>query len=135
MTIVRRASIVIVVLIAAGALSCKGKTTGAKEYFAKEYSCPENQVTIASSTTKWGDLILAHSTEEPPDEVKNNRERLAKWRKDRDDEKREMRERLNDLDTFDVSGCGHTAVVACWRPGNGEGSPDLSRVACLHREK
>ena len=115
--------------------SCKTNSSGAKEHFAREFSCPEGRVTVASSSTKWGDLVLSPSKEEAPDEVKKDPARLAKWQEDHDETERERRSSANSLDTFDVNGCGHVAVVACWHRTYEGGSVDPGTVVCQHREK
>lgn len=130
-----RPTIPAVVIVAVALLSgCKRKSTAAREHFGKTYACPEDRVTVQPSNEKWGDAVLAKSNEPPPADVAKDPERLAKWKKDQEADRKESLDRLNALDTFDVSGCGHKALLACWGTGNQDGSPD-GGATCQHRER
>ena len=111
--------------------SCKGLDSGAREEFAKKYSCPESRVAVkAREDLKYGDLILGTSTTKtPPDEVKRDPERLAKWEADQRKENQESRENLNRLSVYEVTGCDHRAFLGCAHPSTGDGV-QLGEVNC-----
>ncbi|WP_437977625.1 hypothetical protein WMF11_12400 [Sorangium sp. So ce295] len=111
---------------------CKRLKTGAGEDFAKRYSCPEDRVEVRARTdVKWGTVVLGgRSPEAPPAEVKDDPGRLAKWNADRAEKDAETRKRLDDLDVFQVIGCGHDELVACAHPADGDGVA-TDRVVCF----
>ncbi|WP_148314293.1 hypothetical protein [Sorangium cellulosum] len=104
-------------------IGCKRLKTGAREEFGRKHSCPEDRITVRSrDDVKWGAIVLAkRPAEAPPDEVKNDPGRLAKWQKDRAEEDAATRESLDELDVFEVKGCGHEVFMACAHPGGGAG--------------
>lgn len=72
----------------------------------------------------------------PPDEVKRDPGRYAEWRKNRDAQDW----RIHDLyanagaQVFQVTGCGHTVLMACLHP-NGLHGPNLAYVTCQEAPK
>ncbi len=127
----RRSQAVLIVglLLLAG---CKRLKTGAREHFGKEFSCPKNRVEVsARSDLRYGDLLLAIQGEpkQPPDEVKRDPERLARWKADTLADDQDLRARLNDLDVFEATGCEHRALMGCSHPGDSDGVV-LSEVTC-----
>jgi len=128
---VRRALAASLLALLAAAGGCKRLQTGAREEFAKAYSCPEERVSVrARSDLKYGDLVLSSSLQqEPADEVKKDPVRLAKWESDRRKEQAELRERLNRLDVFEVKGCAHVALLGCAHPEAGDGIA-TDQVSC-----
>ncbi|XXT19530.1 hypothetical protein WME94_55840 [Sorangium sp. So ce429] len=102
---------------------CKRLKTGAREEFGRKHSCPEDRITVRSrDDVKWGSIVLANrSAAAPPDEVKNDPGRLAKWQKDQAEEDAATRERLDELDVFEVKGCGHEVFMACAHPAGSSG--------------
>ncbi|MGK3995561.1 hypothetical protein [Sorangium sp. So ce1024] len=118
-----------VILSSAG---CKRLKTGAREDFAKRHSCPEDRVeVIERDDVKWSTVVFGAGPQEtPPDEVKSDPGRLAKWNADRAAKDAEMRATLDDLDVFQVRGCGHDELVACAHPADGDGVA-THRVVCF----
>jgi hypothetical protein len=118
-------------------ISCKRLATGAREEFAKKYSCPENRVAVTErSDLHYGDLVVQAQTEEPPEDVKKDPERLAKFKKDKADEKSELKNNLNsNLDMFAVKGCDHDVLMGCGHATDSDGSSQLNRVVCFEINK
>ena len=117
-------------------LGCKRLKTGAQEQFAQKYSCPEARVEVRPRTDlRWSDVVgVTASDTTPPVEVKSDPERLAKWKKDREDQARETRERLDEIDVFEARGCDHSELLGCWHPGNEEGNIQTNEVSCQSRD-
>lgn len=97
---------------------CKRLRTGAREEFGKIYSCPEERVEVrARDDLKYGDIILSgRATKTPPDEVRADPGRLAKWQSDRRAEDETLRDSLNERDVFEVKGCDHVSFFGCYHP-------------------
>ncbi|MBL9028239.1 MAG: hypothetical protein JNL21_38960 [Myxococcales bacterium] len=92
-------------------VGCKGLETGAKEHFGEKFSCPEDRVEVrARPDLKWSKVVFGDRPQEgPPDEVKKDPGRLAKWHEDHKDD---------------------NAIMACYHPGDSEGHMETNRVAC-----
>ncbi|WP_437967985.1 hypothetical protein WMF04_01225 [Sorangium sp. So ce260] len=126
-------SMLSVMLSSAG---CKRLKTGAREDFAERYSCPEGRVEVLErDDVKWSTVVLGGGPREaPPAEVKDDPERLAKWNADRAEQDAETRKTLDDLDVFQVRGCGHDELVACAHPSSGDGMA-THEVVCFKAPK
>jgi hypothetical protein len=125
-----------IALILLSLAACKSNKSGAREHFAKKFSCPEDRVTIVErSDMKWGSIILDGQQPEPPAEIKADPGRLAKWQKDKADEQKESRATLDALDVFEGNGCNHSALMGCGHASDSEGGCDPSHVVCWEREK
>jgi hypothetical protein len=111
---------------------CKRLATGAKEHFAKEYSCPEGRVeVIPRSDLKYSAYFPPRAAETPPDEVKRDPERLARWRADREGaHKAQMADLDGRLDMFQARGCDHEVFMGCAHASAGDGV-DTSSVVCF----
>jgi hypothetical protein len=116
---------------------CKRLSTGAREDFAKKYSCPESRVkVIARSDLHYGDLAVQDSVEEPPEEVKKDPERLAKFKKDKAEEKADLKKTLSsNLDMFQVQGCDHDVLMGCGHGSDNDGSTHPDVVVCFEISK
>lgn len=126
-----RAAVVAFVLMVAALGGCKRLKTGAREEFSKQYACPLERVeVIARGDLRYGDLLPKAAEAEPPDEVKRDPGRLAKWKQDRADERKELRSTLDSIDVFQARGCGHDTLYGCWHPGNSEGNAQADEVSC-----
>ncbi|WP_437655660.1 hypothetical protein [Sorangium sp. So ce1182] len=128
-----RRPLFLVLLAVVFSSGCKRLKTGAREEFGRKHSCPEDRITVRSrDDVKWGSVVLANRpAEAPPDEVKNDPGRLAKWQKDRAEEDAATREGLDDLDVFEVKGCGHEVLMACAHPAGSSGEGVATdEVAC-----
>jgi hypothetical protein len=122
------------VLLALG--GCKSIKTGAREHFGKEFSCPDDRITIVErSDLKWGSIILDQNQPEPPTEIKGDPGRLAKWKEEKEKEKKDSRSTLDALDVFEGKGCDHSVLMGCGHSGNNEGGCDPSSVSCWHVEQ
>lgn len=130
-----RSRLVLALLLPLAVVGCKTTKTGAKEYFAKEFSCPDDRVRIVPrSDVKWGSIILDQDQAAPPDEVKNDPGRYAKWKSEREKEKAEMRGTLDALDVYEGHGCDHDVLMGCGHSGDQEGGCSPSQVSCWHRD-
>jgi hypothetical protein len=127
----RRAAVLAIVLLVEALAGCKRLGTGAREQFSKQYACPLERVeVIARGDLRYGDLIPTGAEAEPPDEVKRDPGRLAKWKQDRADEVKERRSTLDAIDVYQVRGCVHDTLYGCWHPGNSEGNAQSDEVSC-----
>jgi hypothetical protein len=92
-------------------------SAGAKEDFAKKYSCPDDRVTTKIRTDIDPRQALASASElkvaTPPDEVKDDPGRLARWQADQDAERESRRRSYSSNTMIEVTGCGHSQIVAC----------------------
>jgi hypothetical protein len=111
-------SIVLLSLVATACLGgCRRESasTGAKQDFARRYSCPEDRVTVRERKDVDPAVLLAPpATESPPAEVKSDPGRLAKWEADRKAKRAETEAGYRRSFTiFEASGCDHAALLAC----------------------
>jgi hypothetical protein len=126
-----RKLLLLVVLVALA--SCKNIETGAREEFARKHSCPEDRVEVKARTdVKWGQLTMPPDRDAPPpDEVKNDPGRLAKWQADQAESgSGKMRRHLDSLDVFEFHGCGQDALMACKHPTSTDGT-NMNAVICF----
>jgi hypothetical protein len=110
--------LVLVLLLALATSGCKSLKSGARESFARKYSCPEDRVEIAPrKELRAADLLLPKTVETlPADEIKNDPGRLQKWRDDRA-AVREQQVRLYErYEVFAATGCDKSALVCCQHP-------------------
>ena len=119
----RRSLALMTVLLVAAVPACKSVKTGAREHFAKTHSCPEDRVqVVVREDLKFGELTFGKmALPTPPDAVKDDAERLAKWKKDKLGEQDKTREEFNsNFDMFEVTGCKERDLLACGhrRSGN-----------------
>lgn len=127
MTALRR---VCLLLLLAG---CERLSTGAREDFGRRYSCPDDRVTVKSREDLQADQVLGLRLPEPqpPAEVKSDPGRFAKWQADRAQDRTRMAALNEHYEVFEVSGCGHTDVVACRHPTTPDGRGTYpGRVMC-----
>ncbi|MGZ3417100.1 MAG: hypothetical protein ACXVEF_36440 [Polyangiales bacterium] len=116
---------------------CKRLSTGAREDFAKKHSCPVARVTVTPrSDLKYGDLVVKESTDEPPEDVKKDPERLAKFKADKAEESSELRKNLNsNLDMFQVKGCDLDVLMGCGHGSSPDGQSQADEVVCFEISK
>ncbi|MBM4369332.1 MAG: hypothetical protein FJ102_24175 [Deltaproteobacteria bacterium] len=86
---------------------CKRLGTGAREDFAREYSCPEARVAVTErSDLRYSAFSPPPSPGTPAPEVAADPERLAKWTSDQQEEHSAL---MRDLDRavtmYQVTGC------------------------------
>jgi hypothetical protein len=115
---------------------CKRLATGARETFARDYSCPEDRVeVIERSDIGYSSLFALPSAGKPAPEVAADPERLAKWRRDQEEE---HATRARDFDrsmtVYQVTGCDHEVFMGCQHRTELDGAKDLSRVNCFTPE-
>jgi hypothetical protein len=104
-----------------------GTPEDAREAFARAHSCPEERVHVTPRPDiKWS-TVEGLSREIPPDEVKKDPARLAKWRRDQEEQYAPLRELLDKHNVFEARGCDHDDLVGCVRPAKSNGA---NRVIC-----
>ena len=113
----------------------KSLETGARESFAREYSCPEERVSVrARPDVEAAEILLRAAPQDPPAAVSEDPARLAKWEQDRADAQAKQHDGFARFEVFEVSGCDTTQLVACHHPPmpNTRGkSKRLDEVVCL----
>jgi len=128
----------LLLVIGLAAPACKGLKTGAKEEFAKKYSCPDDRVKVVERKDLQAYEVIFGKTEEkePPDEVKDDPERLAKWKADHAESDSKGRSYFNSsYDVFQVSGCDHDVVMACHHPTGSKGGQRMDQVSCSEQKE
>jgi hypothetical protein len=117
------------VILSASVAGCESASTAARNHFARAYSCPEDRVVIKPrDDIKWSTVAMHRSEEKPPPEVAADPARLAKWKKDKDDEYRPLQESFDSFDVFEGTGCDHDVLLGCKRPAKSNGP---NRVICM----
>jgi hypothetical protein len=108
--------------------ACKSLEDGAREAFSKDYSCPENRITVRPrADLNAYDVTFGTSTAAPPADVKKDPERLALWQA----QQREKRAAWNDrISVYEARGCGHDAIYTCSHPDGRKGGANYARAAC-----
>ncbi len=113
---------------------CKRLGTGAREDFARRYSCPEDRIAVnARSDLRAQDVLGAGQQPEvqPPHEVKSDPGRYAEWKKDQAEQQRRLAASYADWEVFELTGCGHAATLACHHPRTPDQQGDYpTLVAC-----
>ena len=113
---------------------CKRLSTGAREDFARRYSCPENRIDVKERTDLRAQDVLGPGQQpeaQPPDEVKNDPGRYAQWKKDQAEQRQGQAARYADYEVFELTGCGHAATLACHHPRTPNQQGDYpTLVAC-----
>jgi hypothetical protein len=105
--------------------ACKSLKTGATEQFGKDYSCPEDRVEAREREDVRGStLFIGPSTATPPEEVKKDPARLAKWRADQAESQKGAIAVYDGMTVFEVTGCQHRAFYACSRANKVNGNAD-----------
>jgi hypothetical protein len=115
-------------LAVAALVGCKSSSTAALEKFAEEYSCPTDRVTVKPRTDiKWSSVAFVDTRGAPPDEVKKDPQRLAKWEEDQRKQYAPLIESLDEHDVFEARGCDHAMLVGCKRPAKSQtpGNPPI----------
>lgn len=108
--------------------SCLPVTEGARNEFAKQYTCPPEQVTVKRRADVLPHQLLGASlTPIPPEDVASDPNRLRYWQKG-------YAEKLSSLDqsceVYEVVGCGQKAVMCCAHALNADGNPMTGAVTC-----
>jgi hypothetical protein len=98
---------------------------GVRKDFGTTFSCPEERVAVKERSDIDPVQALAPGTVfamgTPPDEVKADPERLAKWTSDQKAKIDGQRASYTGQTIFEVTGCGHTQFLGC-RPHHRGGS-------------
>ncbi|MDB4937259.1 MAG: hypothetical protein JWP87_4231 [Labilithrix sp.] len=121
----------ILVVAVACVLGCQSKSSAARQNFAKEYSCPEESVTVKDRPDLRPSQVFPYPFRSKPSaEVASDPVRLAKFNADAK-ESREKWDGFNDAskDIFEVTGCTHTSLWACSRGGKS------GRASCEEAKK
>lgn len=112
------------ILIAAVSLfGCKRLSTGAKEDFARRHSCPEDRVTVKErSDVHPASLLAPEGKETPPDDVKKDPARLAKWEADKKEQRAKTESGYaRSYTVYEVRGCDLAVFVACTHADSSNG--------------
>jgi hypothetical protein len=120
-------------LLALGATACKQLSSGAREDFAARYSCPEDRVVVKTRDDLTPAQALGKANEpaaQPPDEVKRDPGRLAKWQKDQAERREARLATYIGYEVIEASGCGHTDILVCHHPGGSKGGTRTGDVTC-----
>lgn len=129
----RIATMWLVSLVAVLTASCtfKSKETGAREEFARKYSCPQHQIAARERADLVDGEIRAARllAEQPSVEVRSDRARLEVWQRDQRARREEVRNTNYGVVYVEVSGCGHAEILACKHPVNEVGANN-SEVEC-----
>jgi hypothetical protein len=115
------------------ATACKQLSTGAREDFAARYSCPEDRVEIKPRADLQPAQVLHRANDaaaEPPDEVRRDPGRYAKWQKDQADRREARAGAYIGYEVIEASGCGHTDLLVCHHPGGSKGGTRTGDVTC-----
>jgi hypothetical protein len=125
-------------------VACVSLGIGARDDFARRFSCPEDRVHVVLRQ----DLRRRLETEDDRDlartryplqdtplpEVARDPERLAKWRRDQTEIWRERTSMLQGLhsneDVFELNGCEHALLLACRHPSALRGGFIINAVTC-----
>jgi hypothetical protein len=117
---------------------CKKLSTGARESFGRIYSCPDNQITVTARDDLKASTLMAGGAsgpeEQPPEEVKREPARLAKWREERAKDREFAEKRYERHEVFAVTGCGHSSLLCCEHPhvtSGGSTGEATDRVECV----
>jgi hypothetical protein len=104
---------------------CQSHEGAAREEFARQYSCPADRVTVKRrADIRWSTVMWEDPSEEPPEEVAKDPERLAKWRADQKEMYAPLIASLDEYEVFEADGCKHTMLVGCKRPAkSADGKP------------
>lgn len=89
---------------------------GAREQFGKQFSCPDDRIRAKRRTDL--EIATTATSATPPDEVKADPERLAKWQADHAMEQAASSKRASERQRFELDGCGHSELLDC-RPHHG----------------
>jgi hypothetical protein len=116
-----RAGAAVMVVCAIGVSGCKGITTGAKEHFSKDFSCPEDRVEVRERA----DLHASDGKErdQPSKEIAADPARLKMWQAAQDSARASSD---SDETIVEARGCGHETLQACHRHNK-----DPSYIMCF----
>ena len=115
------------------AIACKQLSSGAREDVTARYSCPEDRVEVKSRADLQPAPVLARAsdaTATPPDEVKRDPGRYAKWQKDQADRRESRAATYIGYEVIQASGCGHDELLVCHHPGGSKGGTRTGDVTC-----
>jgi|SRR5215469_10719983 len=109
--------------------ACGQLAQGARQDFIDKYSCPADRVTVAEIRGVKPSQVFAADwrAATPPDEVASDPGRLAQWRAGEDERRKNWEWWINSSRLFQLSGCGHSLVLACRHPGQ-QSSPGVTAI-------
>jgi hypothetical protein len=118
------------------AAGCKRLATGARETFARDYSCPEDRVeVIERADIGYSSLFEPPPPGTPAPEVAADPERLAKWKSDQEEARATLTRNFDrSMTVYQVTGCDHEVLMGCQHRTDYDGAKDLSRVNCFTPE-
>ena len=106
-------------LLPASLSGCKRLSTGAREDFARRFSCPAERIDVKRrAELRAQDVVGVGQRPEvpPPNEVKKDPGRYAEWKKQEAIARQLQGAQYADYEVFEATGCGHTTVLACHHP-------------------
>jgi hypothetical protein len=124
-------------LLPLGATACKRLSTGAREDFAARHSCPEDRVEVKTRSDLQPAQVLGRAGEmpaTPPDEVKKDPGRYAKWQKDQAERREATLATYSVYEVIEASGCGHNELLVCHHPRDENGTR-AGEVTCDQGKK
>lgn len=107
---------------------------GARETFAKKYSCPEDRIAVQErKDLNYAALVFREGEPVPSEGVRADPARLAKFHQDQADIRAQEMERLNALQyqLYQVEGCNEDLLLACRHPVHHEGGTLVNEVTCI----
>lgn len=116
-----RAALLVSLACSVGA--CKSLEKGAREEFGEKFSCPDDRVSVrARSDLEPAEVLNGNQGKrKPPDEVKRDPGRLAKWEKDEQERLAKQNRGYSGYEVFEVSGCDHKLLMVCHHPNTQRG--------------
>lgn len=116
---------------------CQRLSSGAREDFAQRYSCPDDRVEarLREDLRATDVLGIAADASAPSAEVMKDPARLAKWQQDQARRRESRSSAYVDYDVFEVTGCGHTDLLACHHPTGRNGGSRTDTVSCQQGRK
>ena len=114
-------------VVGVSTMACKRMSTGAKEDFARRHSCPEDRVSVKERTdVSAASLLAPGGNESPPDDVKRDPGRLAKWEADKKEQRAKTESGYaRSYTVYEVRGCNVAVFLACTNADSTNGEMSL----------
>ena len=97
-------------------IGCQSLEECAKETFSREFSCPQERVTVRERKDVDVYDAMFGPGPQPPDEVKKDPGRNALWQKEHSGDRAKWNEMMT---IYEGKGCDHTSLYACNHPSGG----------------
>jgi hypothetical protein len=108
--------------------SCASIPDGARDQFAKAYTCPPEQVTVTRRADVAPHQMLGALVARPPADVASDPSRLRYW----NSEQADTMSRLDQsCEVYEARGCGQKSLLCCAHPRSPDGDGEsISEVSC-----